>query len=43
MAAEAQQLTLKLEGGKPWGFRLLGGKDHRAPLQITRVRLVFVT
>ncbi|XP_065184374.1 nucleolar protein dao-5-like isoform X2 [Sycon ciliatum] len=38
MATDPQQITLKLMGGKPWGFRLQGGKDHGAPLQITKLQ-----
>ena len=28
-----------LTGGAPWGFRLHGGKEFRAPLRIAKVTL----
>lgn len=28
-----------LQGGPPWGFRLQGGREYRAPLSVTKVSL----
>ena len=30
-----------LQGGPPWGFRLQGGREYRAPLSVTKVSSVF--
>ncbi|XP_067847005.1 synaptopodin-2-like isoform X3 [Heptranchias perlo] len=27
-----------IDGGAPWGFRLQGGKEHKQPLQVSKVR-----
>lgn len=35
MASETFEVFLK--GGSPWGFRLQGGKEFRAPLLIAKV------
>lgn len=40
MSRKEQRLDIVLEGGKPWGFRLQGGSDFRAPLQIAKVRSI---
>lgn len=31
--------TINLIGGKPWGFRIIGGNDTMLPLQIQQVNL----
>ncbi|XP_074398166.1 synaptopodin-2 isoform X2 [Zonotrichia albicollis] len=31
-------LCIAMSGGAPWGFRLQGGKEHKQPLQIAKVR-----
>ncbi|XP_067418540.1 synaptopodin-2 [Emydura macquarii macquarii] len=31
-------ICITMSGGAPWGFRLQGGKEHKQPLQITKVR-----
>uniref|UniRef100_A0A8C5IUL8 Synaptopodin-2 n=1 Tax=Junco hyemalis TaxID=40217 RepID=A0A8C5IUL8_JUNHY len=31
-------LCVAMSGGAPWGFRLQGGKEHKQPLQIAKVR-----
>ena len=35
MASETFEVSL--HGGSPWGFRLQGGKEFRAPLLIAKV------
>lgn len=37
MASET--FEVHLQGGSPWGFRLQGGKEFRAPLLIAKVSL----
>lgn len=37
MASET--FEVQLQGGSPWGFRLQGGKEFRAPLLIAKVSL----
>lgn len=37
MASETFEVYL--QGGSPWGFRLQGGKEFRAPLLIAKVSL----
>ncbi|XP_060682386.1 synaptopodin-2-like isoform X2 [Hemiscyllium ocellatum] len=31
-------ICVTISGGAPWGFRLQGGKEHKLPLQISKVR-----
>ncbi|XP_048451301.1 synaptopodin-2 isoform X2 [Rhincodon typus] len=31
-------ICVTISGGAPWGFRLQGGKEHKQPLQISKVR-----
>lgn len=31
-------VCITIDGGPPWGFRLQGGKEHKQPLQISKVR-----
>ncbi|XP_072352284.1 synaptopodin-2-like isoform X1 [Scyliorhinus torazame] len=31
-------VCVTIGGGAPWGFRLQGGKEHKQPLQVTKVR-----
>lgn len=38
----AEEVVVSLSGGAPWGFRLQGGAEHQAPLQVSKVRLVCV-
>ena len=35
LASEVYEVVLT--GGAPWGFRLQGGKEFRAPLRIAKV------
>ncbi|EDO30217.1 predicted protein [Nematostella vectensis] len=35
--ASSEVFQVVLSGGAPWGFRLQGGKDFRAPLKIAKV------
>ncbi|XP_045566208.1 synaptopodin 2-like protein [Salmo salar] len=34
----AEEVVVSLSGGAPWGFRLQGGAEHQAPLQVSKVR-----
>ncbi|XP_072292468.1 synaptopodin 2-like protein [Eucyclogobius newberryi] len=34
----AEEVTVTLSGGAPWGFRLQGGAEHQKPLQVAKVR-----
>nr|XP_020508781.1 synaptopodin 2-like protein [Labrus bergylta] len=34
----AEEVTITLSGGAPWGFRLQGGVEHQKPLQVAKVR-----
>ncbi|KAL0984101.1 hypothetical protein UPYG_G00137100 [Umbra pygmaea] len=34
----AEEVLVTLSGGAPWGFRLQGGLEHQAPLQVSKVR-----
>ena len=38
----AAEFEVFLQGGAPWGFRLQGGKEFRAPLKIAKVINRFV-
>ncbi|XP_072109267.1 synaptopodin-2-like isoform X8 [Mobula birostris] len=31
-------VCITIDGGPPWGFRLQGGKEHKQPLQVSKVR-----
>ncbi|XP_072921268.1 synaptopodin-2-like isoform X1 [Hemitrygon akajei] len=31
-------VCITVDGGPPWGFRLQGGKEHKQPLQVSKVR-----
>uniref|UniRef100_UPI00398F456F synaptopodin-2-like isoform X2 n=1 Tax=Pristiophorus japonicus TaxID=55135 RepID=UPI00398F456F len=31
-------VCVAIDGGAPWGFRLQGGKEHKQPLQVSKVR-----
>ncbi|XP_032879417.1 synaptopodin-2 isoform X1 [Amblyraja radiata] len=31
-------VCITIDGGSPWGFRLQGGKEHKQPLQVSKVR-----
>ncbi|XP_051866459.1 synaptopodin-2-like isoform X3 [Pristis pectinata] len=31
-------VCITIDGGPPWGFRLQGGKEHKEPLQVSKVR-----
>ncbi|XP_062899634.1 synaptopodin-2-like isoform X3 [Mobula hypostoma] len=31
-------VCVTIDGGPPWGFRLQGGKEHKQPLQVSKVR-----
>ncbi|XP_059844747.1 synaptopodin-2-like isoform X2 [Hypanus sabinus] len=31
-------VSITVDGGPPWGFRLQGGKEHKQPLQVSKVR-----
>ncbi|XP_015751642.1 PREDICTED: PDZ and LIM domain protein 7-like [Acropora digitifera] len=35
--ASGEEYEVVLNGGAPWGFRLQGGKEFRAPLRIAKV------
>ena len=35
--ASSEVYEVVLTGGAPWGFRLQGGKEFRAPLRIAKV------
>ena len=35
--ASSEVFEVVLSGGAPWGFRLQGGKEFRAPLRIAKV------
>lgn len=35
--ASSEVYEVVLSGGAPWGFRLQGGKEFRAPLRIAKV------
>ena len=35
--ASSEVFEVVLNGGAPWGFRLQGGKEFRAPLRIAKV------
>ncbi|XP_069782700.1 synaptopodin-2-like [Narcine bancroftii] len=34
----ADYVCITIDGGPPWGFRLQGGKEHKEPLQVSKVR-----
>jgi len=38
--ASAEVYKVLLSGGAPWGFRLQGGSEFRAPLRIAKVSIV---
>lgn len=31
-------ICISMTGGAPWGFRLQGGKEHKQPLQVAKIR-----
>jgi len=34
------EVTIQLEHGGPWGFRLKGGADYACPLQVAKVSYI---